>query len=182
MILTNNRGVTLIEALIAIVILSAGILVVGAMQTNSVRANATAMARSQAHAVALSFLEVLQQVSFSNTILKDTNGDGIAGLDDGRSQTGSASPDPSQADYALQAADFQTGGVFADVFGSAYTVNGNTLTDGRGWSYQVFWNVANQVTQAGGATKAIRIFVYWTSPMGTNSMVITSMKYNNIAL
>ncbi len=178
----NDKGMTLIEALIAIVILSVGILVVGAMQTNSVRANATAIARSQAHAVASSFIEVLQQVPFDSIILLDSDGNGVAGLDDGSPNGGVPSPDPTQADYAVQSSDFQSGGVFAGVFGSVYGISGNTLTDGRGWQYQVFWNVADLVTAAGGTTKVVRMFVYWTSPMGRNSMVLTTMKYQNIAL
>lgn len=189
MVLRDNRGFTLVEALIAIVILSLGILVVGAMQTNSIRANATAIARSQAHAVVLSFIEVLQQLPFDdddsipdNYVLDDKDGDDVDGLDDGKAAAGSTTPDPTQADYAVQEADFQEGGVFADTLGSVYSVNGNTLTDGRGWQYQVFWNVAEQSTSSGGATKVIRLFVYWTSPMGSNSSIITFLKFNNIVL
>ena len=55
-IIANQKGVTLIEAMVAMVLLSIGIVAVAAMQTRAIGASGAAFERTGANGVALSVL------------------------------------------------------------------------------------------------------------------------------
>lgn len=77
----NKNGFTLIEVLIAIVILSIGLLGIGQMQLMGIRGNASASTFSEAAAFGQDKMEELINLPYTHTDLSDTNGDGTAGLD-----------------------------------------------------------------------------------------------------
>ncbi len=167
------KGFTLVEAMIALLILTIGILGVSTMQTGTIKANSTANARSEANNVGMTFVEVLQQIPYDALVLADSNNNKITGLDDA----------VGDADYGVVSADFQDDKVFENLR-MAYTVTDDsthTLSDARGKRYQVYWNIADQ-SLSGGSGKIIRLFVNWSTPMGPNSLVVTAVKYKNIAL
>jgi len=71
----NQSGFTLIEALVAMVILTVGILSLYAMQTTAITGNATASRLSVATAVATDCYERLWNTPYDNPFLSDTNGE-----------------------------------------------------------------------------------------------------------
>ena len=167
---SQEKGFTLIETIIAILIFSIGILVVGKMQIHAIVGNSDAAWRSSANSISMSFLEELRGVSFNDALLKDSDADEIAGLDDGRA-TSSTPASPSSADQ------------FNGTIGLTYQLDNGNLVDAIGRQYQVFWNVADNTMPSGEvASKVIRLFVYWQSQMGSRSVIMTTVKYNNVSL
>jgi len=76
----NKKGFTLIEAIIAILIFSIGIIAVNAMQNSAIMGNLAARQISEASKYAADQLETLMNVSYASIV--DTDGDGINGIDD----------------------------------------------------------------------------------------------------
>jgi type IV pilus assembly protein PilV len=149
----NQRGFSLIEALIAMVLLSIGLLGTGLLQIGGLKANANAAGRTSGVAVAQSVLDDLRSIPQNDDRLADGDLDGAAGLDDGRAAGGSA-PNPAAADRSWNGT-----GQYA-------------AADGR--TYTVFWNVAEDVPMAG--TRTLRLFVYWNDPkFGLNKVVMTTV-------
>jgi len=79
----NNRqdGFTLIEVLIAILLLTFGILGVGVMQNTSIQGNSTANKLTGAATWSGDALETLMARPYTHADLIDDNADGIAGID-----------------------------------------------------------------------------------------------------
>jgi type IV pilus assembly protein PilV len=75
----SDDGFTLIEVLIAIFVLSIGVLAVGMMQISSINGNKIAFNISEASFLAESELERLLSIPFGD--VTDDNGDGSGGLD-----------------------------------------------------------------------------------------------------
>lgn len=145
----NQRGFSLLEALIAMVLLSVGLLAAGLMQIGGIKANANAAGRTFGVGLAQSIMDDLRSRSMDDALLVDTGNRGN-GLDDGRAVAGS---DPVPVD-----ADQSPGQV--------------TGSDGR--TYTVFWNVADNVPVTGG--KTVRLFVYWNdSKFGLNRVIMTTV-------
>jgi len=78
----DELGFTLIEALIAMVVLSVGVLAVIGMQTSGVGGNARARAVTEAANYATDKMEFLLGESYSSTDLSDADADGVLGLSD----------------------------------------------------------------------------------------------------
>ncbi len=76
----NQDGFTLIEVTVAIVILTIGILGAAAMQVASIDGNYTANRLTEAATWGGDQLETLMTLSYDDDMLKDDNGDGVAGL------------------------------------------------------------------------------------------------------
>jgi len=114
----NNKGFSLIEAMIAMVILSVGLMAVGLMQIGAMKANTNALGRTDGVAVAQSELDRLRSLPLDDADLQDGGGtnDGIDGLDDGEDGSGT-SPD----------------------------IDLGTIIGPNGREYKVFWNVADNV-------------------------------------
>jgi len=156
----TEKGFTLVEALIAILILSIGVLVVGTMQLTSIKANASASARSEAHAVVLSFVEVLQQIPFDADVLAD-------------------------GEHDVLTDDFENN-QFLEHLSPAYTITDDSehpLQDGQGRQYMVAWTVTDQdIGSTEGQVKLIKLSVTWDTQRGSGSSHITTVKYKNIDL
>ena len=67
----NQQGFSLIEALIALVVISVGLLALGAMQIGAMKANTVAQSRTVAVSMAQSQLDFLRTLSFDSDLLKD---------------------------------------------------------------------------------------------------------------
>ncbi len=78
----NQMGFSLIEVIVAIAILSVGILAVASMQGTASRNNVFAESRTQAATWATDRVEKLVDLDWNDPLLSDADGDGQAGLDD----------------------------------------------------------------------------------------------------
>jgi type IV pilus assembly protein PilV len=146
----NQRGFSLIEALIAMVLLSVGLLGAGLMQIGSMKANTNAAGRTFGVGLAQSVMDDLRSRPLDDALLQDDDIDGVAGLDDGIASAGS-DPVPANADESM-------GQI--------------TASDGR--NYTVFWNVADGAPVNGA--KTLRLFVYWNDQrFGLNKVIMTTV-------
>lgn len=173
MFFKKNDGFTMIEVMITLVILMIGLMAMSLMQIGAIQGNSSAFSRSNANAVALTFLEELKRVPFDSVNL--TAG---GNLDAGAVPAG-GTPNLGAADntYSPAANDDLDG------LDNMYTASGNYIVDRSGHSFQVFWNVANTTITVGGTTYTpyctIRLYIYWSTSKGGNSLNITTVKYNN---
>ena len=81
----NEGGFTLIEVIIAISILSFGLLAVATMQVSAIRGNSVAEWDTEATTWAGDQMENLTCLAFrdwNNVLLQDSDGDAVNGLDD----------------------------------------------------------------------------------------------------
>lgn len=146
-LMKNQRGFSLVEALVAIVLLSVGMLATGLMQIGGIEGNANATGRTVGLSLAQSIMDDLRSLPLDDSLLNDAGGQG---LDDGMATAGQQ-PDPS-------AADCSAGQI--------------TTSDGR--RYTVFWNVEDDVPV--DKAKTVRLFVYWTEPQfGQHRIVMTTV-------
>jgi type IV pilus assembly protein PilV len=79
---TKDKGFTLLEILIAISVLTVGLLAVASMQISAMRANSFAGGVTEGTTWAGDQLERLIAQPYDDADLNDTDGDGDAGLDD----------------------------------------------------------------------------------------------------
>lgn len=155
MIIRNQRGFSLIEALIAVVILSVGLLAIGVMQITAMKSNTNALSRGDGVAMAQSVMDILRCVPLDDGMLTDSDTT-TANLDDGRA-VGNNAPVAANAGHQGD-----------EVFASNPTLGPNGL------SYNIFWNVDEDVPLTG--TRTVRLFVYWNDQrFGRNKVVITSV-------
>jgi len=80
--ITNQQAFTLIEVLLAMLIFAVGILAVTSMDLTSTQVNSRAADMTEATALARQKMEELLNMDFDDANLTDTNGNGLAGLDD----------------------------------------------------------------------------------------------------
>lgn len=76
----NENGFTIIEILIAIVLLSIGILGIAVMQNTSIEGNSSAGTLTGAATWSCDALETLMARSYTHADLTDDNADGLAGI------------------------------------------------------------------------------------------------------
>jgi prepilin-type N-terminal cleavage/methylation domain-containing protein len=81
-ILRKQSGFTFIELLIALTLLTTGILAVSSMQIMAIGNNSFARTHTEAYTIAASRIEELMKLDFDDVLLTDTNSNGAAGLDD----------------------------------------------------------------------------------------------------
>ena len=129
----KNEGFSLLEVLVAIAILSVGILAAASMQGAATRSNVIADTRTRATTLAADRIEKLISTPIPDwdnppTALADADGDGQGGLDD----IGFDNDPTTQGD--------------AD----------NRASDGP---YTIYWNVADNLPITN--TKTIRVIVTW---------------------
>ncbi len=129
----SQRGFTLLEVIVAISILTVGLLAVATMQGSAIIANGSAMDVTDATALASDQVEKLAAVAYDDASLEDRDGDGVSGLDniefDGDPLTA------ADADYGI------------------------TRQTARGKTYAVYWNVAADDAAVG--TKTVHVIVTW---------------------
>ncbi|MBU2539089.1 MAG: prepilin-type N-terminal cleavage/methylation domain-containing protein [Proteobacteria bacterium] len=180
----NEKGFTLIEAMVAMVVLAIGILGVVIMQTRAVSANASAFSRTSGTGVGISVLETLQQMPFNDPNLQQTHA--AANL---LPNTAAA----AMADAQVRRLNAVTLATMSPMLTNVYRVSGPVAnpvltTIGAGASagshtYQVAWAVFDNALPGGEVpSKIIRVYQVWTAAMGGGTSIMTTVKYNNIAL
>ncbi len=126
-------GFTLLEVMIALVILTIGILGIASMQISAIRGNSHGRQISEATSVASALMENLLAREYADACLVDTTADGDSGLDDSFDDRDLPHPTSTDTDDCI-----------------AVPVN---VPQG----YNLFWNVAEDWPS--NRTKTIRIFV-----------------------
>jgi prepilin-type N-terminal cleavage/methylation domain-containing protein len=128
----KSEGFTLLEVIVAISILTVGLLAVASMQASSIRGNSFAGCVTEGTTSAADRIEKLIAFGYDdydNSSIEDRDGDGTGGLDD----VGFDDDPVTQAD-----ADYQA-------------------TQGR---YSVFWNISDNAIL--NNTKRVNVIVTWT--------------------
>lgn len=149
----NESGFTLIEVIIAIAILTIGILSVNAMQISSIQGNSNANLLTESSGWAQDRVEQIVGMKYDNVDLDDDDNDGTKqdnnrdGLDDNGNDFGLNDDTVGTAD------------------GSA------TSPDGQ---YTILWNVAQDVPLP--HTKTVRIIVSYTNRAVLKTVPLTYIK------
>jgi len=164
-LLNNQKGMTLIEAMIAIVVLTIGIMAAMGMQVRAIGASSTALYRTDANNIAISLLETLKELPFDDANLN---------------YTGAAAPgDLVQA----TARTFTTNTNFPRMAPFiAFVPVAGTIVDRSGITYNLSWAVQDRAVGANTPSKIISVFMTWNSTMGQNRVEMTTTKFRNIKL
>jgi len=123
----QEKGFTLLEVLVAITVLTVGLLGMALMQASAIRANAFAANTTEAVNWAEDQMEKLMMLPWDDPLLQDTDGDGVAGLTD----TGYDSDPATLADSDHPA-----------------VIHGG---------YRIYWNVAADVTAPDTKTVTVNV-------------------------
>jgi len=150
-LIKNQKGFSLIEALVAMVILTVGLLAVGLMQIGAMKGNSNAIGRSDGAAIAQSAMDTLRTLPLNPPVATHPLSGG-ADLD-----AGATNPDGAGAGH----------------FGSEIFAS-DTVVGANGQTYTIFWNVRDDIPVT--SAKTVRVFVYWTDPkFGQNRAIMTSV-------
>jgi len=153
--ISDEKGFSLIEILIAITVFAIGILAVGNMQITAIKGNSFANDLTKATTLAQDRMEKLIGLSYTDTLNFDNDGDGTNqdldndGVDDSGNNFGLDDANVTTADHS----------------------DPNNPVDGR---YNIFWNIATD--HPINNTKEIRVIVRWTDRGAQKRISITSMK------
>ena len=90
---SGEKGLTLIEVLIAMVVFAVGIMGLGMMQVSSIRGNADSMHLTSSCQLATKQMEEFLALDYADARLTDDNGDGAAGLNNIAANADEAHPD-----------------------------------------------------------------------------------------
>ena len=166
-IIHNQKGSTLIEAMIAIVVLTIGIFAAMSMQTRAIDASSSSLKRSNANTLAVALLETLKGLDFDDPNLAETTASPGALVRDNNEKTFTAASFSEMKSIIKQPAEAAAG----------------TIVDPSGITYQLSWDVQNNTLPSGETLdKRIRIYINWNSLLGPNHLEMTTVKYNNISL
>lgn len=181
----DEKGFTLVEAMVAMVVLAIGILGVIIMQTRAVTANASASSRTSGTGVAISVLETLKELPFGDPNLVETHATIALMPNTPAAALALASPNI----HRLDAATLATMPMLANVYRIGGTpADPQVTTIGAGASagshtYQIAWAVVDNDLPGGEVpSKTIKLYQVWGTAMGGGSSEITTVKYNNVAL
>ena len=174
----NEKGFTLIEAMVAMVVLAIGILGVVVMQTRAVNSNASAYSRTGATGVGISVMETLQSLPSADASLIQTHA--VAGLLPNTVTAAMADPNVRRMNAATLATMptlnnvYRIVGTVADPLVTPIVGAGGAAS-ARAISYRIGWAV---VDNAATNSKTIRVYQGWTTPMGSGTSQVTTIKYN----
>ena len=157
---SGEKGFTLIEVLIAMVVLTIGILTLQLMQIRSIDENSDAGGISAKSMMAASFIEDIMRLPYSDPLLSDLDGDGTNqdinrdGIDD--QDDGDVNTTNSNEEFGLRHWQCCPGGV--DPRGNAVAGCVNIADQCAFYDqYDVYWNIA--VDYPVENTKTINIIV-----------------------
>ena len=133
----KEEGFTLLEIIVAISILTVGLLAVASMQLSAIRGNAFAEGVTEATSLAVDYMEYLMGLDYDDDTdqidpedhMDDVDDDGTNGLDDETSPPADHTPP-----------------------------DGSYISD-RGMEYNIYWNTARN--QPAVNTTTIRVIVTW---------------------
>ena len=98
----NKQGFTLLEVIVAISILTIGLLAVASMQVSAIRGNASAYGITEATSWASDQVEKLIVLAYDHADLQDTDGDGSSGLENATEATDdNPNPPPVHGKYKV---------------------------------------------------------------------------------
>ncbi|GAB4333781.1 MAG: hypothetical protein Kow0089_02630 [Desulfobulbaceae bacterium] len=164
--LSDSKGFTLIEVIIALAVLTIGVLAVNAMQTASVKGNASSQRITQATTWGTDFVEHLAALPYSaGTNGKDDDGDGLT------DEADEDVFDAAQSPYALAA--FANNGLDDDNDGNVDEADEGNPEDG----YAIRWTVQDN-TPINNA-RLITVFVDYPSTSG-QPITFTLLKVDKI--
>lgn len=177
--LHSQKGATLIEAMIAVAILTIGIITVMVMQTQAIRASSSSMNRTEANSVALTIMETFKELKFD---------------DDNLDQTTATRAELAAVATKQQLQNLITAGKLATFTAAGFpelqeiisipagAVNG-TVVDKSGVQYTLAWGILENMSSNGNAIgKTVWLLMYWDSLMGANKVQMTTLKYKNTPL
>ncbi len=159
-----QRGSTLIEAMVAMAILTIGILAVMAMQVNAIGASSSAMNRTEANNVALSLLETLKQLPMNDPIL---------------APTGAAPGSLDAAGARVFTAASLTDAKLDKLLSIPAAAAPGTVMDNAGLVYRLSWAVREGASDQKTLNKTIRVFMDWNTVAGRNRLEMTTTTYSN---
>jgi len=98
----NEKGFTLLEVIVAISILTIGLLAVASMQVSAIKGNTLAFGITEATSWASDQIEKLIVLPYDHADLQDAEGDGSAGLEDATEATDdNPNPPPAHGKYKV---------------------------------------------------------------------------------
>ena len=98
----NEKGFTLLEVIVAISILTIGLLAVASMQVSAIKGNTLAFGVTGATSWASDQIEKLIVLPYDHEDLQDTNGDGASGLENASEATDdNPNPPPTHGKYKV---------------------------------------------------------------------------------
>ena len=110
----NDKGFTILEVIMAVSILTIGLLAVASLQITAIRGNSMSMEYTESTEKVQDIIEKLYNKDFTDDELNDDNGDGVNGLDNITEDT---------ADHYIPGQEY-------DIF---WNVANNTARDSDGW-------------------------------------------------
>lgn len=165
----NKNGFTLIEVLIAIVILSIGLLGIGQMQLMGIQGNASARGFSEASALGQDKMEELINLPYTDTALNDTDGDGTG-------------QDTTTGGGVVNGIDNDDEGVAVDGIANfglddIVSPDGSELQIGAtNTQYTISWNIA--VDSPAANAKHIKVLVQWSNKGRISTISMDRIKSN----
>ncbi len=171
--LSGQKGFTLIEVIVALAVVTIGIVVVNAMQITATRGNFTASNITTASNWAADQIEQLFVTPYAD--VTDTNGNGDKQAQDLL---------PVNADGSLgNGIDDDDEGTFRDGilnFGldedTPATADGSTTSNDTNQKYTIMWNVADNYPMPN--TKTLQVIVTWNEGGTTKSVSLQHKKTN----
>lgn len=185
--LHNQKGSTIIEAMVAIAILTIGILAAMVMQLKAVEGSATAMNRTEANNISMALLETLKNQPFTDGDLVQTTAtvNELLAVVNQRSAVATT----QQLQALIDAGKVRTfapanlpemQSIIQLLAGAAPL---GTVIDRSRIVYQLAWAVQDQVLATGETlNKTVWVLMTWNSPLGSNTLQMTTVKYNNVSL
>ena len=177
----DQRGFTLLEALVAISILSIGILAVCIMQTGAMRASNTAYNRSEASGIATALVECFQSLPY-----KELKATAILDEENGQKQYLPATASSGEKDdytYYVKGDSSKLDKMMSRLI-TPLDEEGK-VQGGSGALYTLKWAVQEERGTVQGETqsirKNIRVFMNWETPSGENRLEYNAAKYPNMA-
>lgn len=175
----DQRGFTLLEAIIALAVLAFGVLTVCMMQTGALRSSTTAFNRSEANGIATALVECFQALPYDDIKVTITG----AGASNALPATATSG---AQGDYKYYGKDKDNPAKLTKMMKELITPinNEGAVLGGSGMRYILKWAVQEERDEVGGEEKSIRknirVFLNWKSPMGENHLEFTTTKYPNM--
>jgi len=170
--LISNQGLTLLEVLAAMAILSFGLLAIATMQASSIKGNSQAIGITEAVTLAQDKVEELMRLPYNNAADNDDPLDDYCAFTAGSNGTNQDADDDGDDDdggnFGLDDTVDGGGNVLADA--SELNVNGTR--------YDLYWNIA--VNEPIANVKTVRIIVVWSDRGAQKSVVVDFMKANII--
>ena len=161
----DPAGFTLIEVMIAMVVLVVGVFALQQMQIASIQGNSSAQMLTAGSTWAADRTEqLINTPDYTDPMINDADGDGLAGLND-TEVNGIVTADfvASQNDTGLAVVDVITG-------------SGQALPTTNATPYFVYWNVASNSAVAN--SRIIRVITVWTDRGQIKNTVVEYVRPN----